>query len=42
MTELKKVCSNADIIEKVITIVINQVGRVEINGSHTMSVRKWL
>ncbi|CAD8072416.1 unnamed protein product [Paramecium sonneborni] len=32
--ELRKVCSNADVYEK--------VGRVEINGSHTMSVRKWL
>ncbi|CAD8154161.1 unnamed protein product [Paramecium pentaurelia] len=32
--ELRKVCSNADVIEK--------VGRVEVNGSHTISVRKWL
>jgi large subunit ribosomal protein L49 len=33
-SELSKVVSNARIIEK--------VGRVEVQGSHTMSVNKWL
>ncbi|CAK64145.1 unnamed protein product (macronuclear) [Paramecium tetraurelia] len=40
--ELRKVCSNADVIEKVQDETLDQVGRVEVNGSHTISVRKWL
>lgn len=34
VSELRKVCSNATVKEK--------VGRIEVQGSHLMSVTKWL